>query len=102
MNYKGGLAASRRRRRYGLEPEDHAALLSSQGGACALCGDSPHYDLYVDHDHETGRVRSLLCARCNNAAAVFDRFSWQDVLRFWAYCNDEDAALKETGNIPTH
>lgn len=30
---------------------------------CAICGDWPH--TVIDHDHETGLVRGLLCVRCN-------------------------------------
>lgn len=57
------------RSRYGLTPEDFEALLAEQGGRCALCGSTnPHgrYDRFlVDHCHDTGRVRGLLCPPCN-------------------------------------
>jgi len=49
---------------YGLEPEDWDALLISQAGRCAVCAD-PMQVPYVDHDHETGKVRALLCRDCN-------------------------------------
>ena len=53
---------------YGMTEEDYLALLAAQDGACAVCrsefGDqAPH----VDHDHETGVVRGLLCFTCNTA-----------------------------------
>lgn len=45
--------------------EEYEALLADQGGTCALCNskpqDNPHGQLRVDHCHETGRVRGLLC-----------------------------------------
>ncbi|KIQ62398.1 hypothetical protein TR51_25470 [Kitasatospora griseola] len=57
---------SRYRSRYGITPEDYDRLNTEQGGLCALC-DRPEENrrLAVDHDHETGKVRALLCSRCN-------------------------------------
>lgn len=38
----------------------------AQGGLCAICGSPPAHDaLAIDHDHETGKVRALLCDNCN-------------------------------------
>lgn len=56
------------KQRYGLTPEQYAAMLSDQGNACAICERSfesrpkaPH----TDHDHATGRIRGILCGGCN-------------------------------------
>jgi hypothetical protein len=51
---------------YGITIEDYYRMLASQGGSCAICngGTSFRY-LSCDHDHKTGEVRGLLCARCN-------------------------------------
>lgn len=63
---------SRRRwklRRYGVTIEDYMQMFDAQGGKCALCGSDPdkrrHHDFAVDHCHESGVVRGLLCHRCN-------------------------------------
>lgn len=56
----------RRRRliRYGVTQERYETMYRAQGGCCAICGDA--FDvLCVDHDHETGDVRGLLCWPCN-------------------------------------
>lgn len=55
------------RRRYGVEPEYYDTALEAQGGVCAICKrpPPPNKPLCVDHDHETNRVRGLLCTRCN-------------------------------------
>lgn len=59
---------SRYRLRYGITPEDYTDMFASQDGRCALCR-NPELNrrLAVDHDHETGKVRALLCSRCNTA-----------------------------------
>ena len=49
-----------------LTDADYEALLDAQSGGCAVCGSTPKTRrLHVDHDHATGRVRGLLCYRCN-------------------------------------
>jgi hypothetical protein len=94
QGYKGGAAASRLRRRYGMEPEEYEALLKEQDGKCALCLAVPKYKLYVDHDHLTKKNRSLLCARCNTAIGVFDQLDWDEVLLYWGYSRHHDAGKR--------
>ena len=55
--------------RYGLSKEKHAALYKSQGGQCLLCEKKA---TVVDHDHETGEVRGMLCQACNRLLSGFD------------------------------
>ncbi|MBM3661163.1 MAG: hypothetical protein FJW95_16895 [Actinobacteria bacterium] len=49
-------------------------MLEAQGGGCAICGrpEPEGGSLHVDHDHETGAVRGLLCFRCNGALGNLD------------------------------
>jgi len=59
------------RRQFGLESEQYDRLLAKQGHACAICKTPPgRLCLAVDHNHETGRVRGLLCTRCNMALGL--------------------------------
>jgi hypothetical protein len=59
------------RTRYGITPEDYDRMLVEQGGVCAICLRPPgKRRLHVDHDHETGKVRALLCSRCNHAVGL--------------------------------
>lgn len=57
------------RRKYGMSLADYDTMLAAQGGCCALClSDRPGgraSTFHVDHDHDTGRVRGLLCHNCN-------------------------------------
>ncbi len=61
-------------RKYGITIAQYDEMLRLQGGVCALCrvpGRMGKYDkLDVDHCHETGRVRGLLCITCNHALGV--------------------------------
>jgi hypothetical protein len=60
------------RRTFGITQADYDALLERQGGGCAICGKPPgKISLHVDHDHETGEIRGLLCVGCNNALGQF-------------------------------
>ncbi len=62
----------KQRKTYGLTTEQWYAMLSAQGGTCAICGQPPkRKQLCVDHCHETGRIRSLLCHSCNGGLGYF-------------------------------
>jgi hypothetical protein len=75
----GGKCATSRyevssKRLYGLSPEGYLLLLAQQNGVCAIC-EMPcrsRRRLSVDHDHVTGKIRGLLCTRCNMALGQFD------------------------------
>ncbi len=62
------------RRKYGMTLEQFDAMLEAQGGVCAICGKPRPEErtLHVDHDHDTGKIRGLLCFRCNNALGDFE------------------------------
>lgn len=54
-------------RKYGLEVIDFANLLRSQGFKCAGCRETLNLDrkTHIDHCHDTGKVRGILCHFCN-------------------------------------
>jgi Recombination endonuclease VII len=62
------------RRRYSIEPEDHRLLLRRSSGRCDVCrellADNTKF-IHVDHDHETGRIRGILCHGCNAGIGHF-------------------------------
>lgn len=71
-----GRAASRAyelRRDFGITVEQYAEMLASQDGVCAICQKPPtRVPLAVDHDHQTGRVRGLLCTACNLGLGIYE------------------------------
>lgn len=54
---------------YGITEEDYANLLDEQNGSCAICKNSSSR-LVIDHDHESGKVRALLCDTCNRGIGL--------------------------------
>jgi hypothetical protein len=78
LTYRSQQALYRRARRRGLTVEQLQALEIAQGSLCAICGQPETAlgahgkvkSLAVDHDHETGRIRGLLCNNCNRAIGL--------------------------------
>ena len=67
-------------RKKGVDAARYQEMLREQNGVCAICGEperSPDKasgktrDLAIDHNHETGVVRQLLCSNCNRALGLF-------------------------------
>ncbi|MEU0807506.1 endonuclease VII domain-containing protein [Streptomyces sp. NPDC005970] len=65
------------KRQYGLTPEELDLFVAAQQGVCCICLAAP--PAHVDHCHEKGKVRGVLCFSCNAALGQFkDR---PDVIR---------------------
>ncbi len=56
-------------KKYGLTPEQFDAMIEAQNSLCAICEDQ--VELVVDHCHETGDRRDLLCLKCNTGLGMF-------------------------------
>lgn len=68
---------SQKLKKYGLDEEVYLEILKRQGGVCAICGvDNPQrkgHDVFiVDHCHITGKVRGLLCHKCNVSVGMMN------------------------------
>ena len=61
-------------RNYGITSEDYDLMLSNQENVCAICEDEciSGKKLAVDHNHDTGEVRGLLCCKCNRGLGNFN------------------------------
>lgn len=61
------------RYKYGITVKQYNEMLSDQQGECAICRRPPgKRKLSVDHCHESGRVRALLCAACNRSVGYYE------------------------------
>lgn len=59
-------------KQYGITPEDYQQMMDEQEGKCVLCREecSSGQRLSVDHNHDTGKVRGLLCRNCNRGLGL--------------------------------
>lgn len=67
-NTKADPRFSRFKKKYNLDKAEYSNLLKRQQHKCAICGVDEQdltKRLHVDHNHETGEVRGLLCVNCN-------------------------------------
>lgn len=65
------------RRNYGITVEDYDRMFKEQNGRCKICGrhrTEQKFKLCVDYNHETGKVRGLLCHRCNVGLGFYENF----------------------------
>ena len=60
---------------YGITLEEYTVMYTTQEGCCDICGVAERHAararLVVDHDHDTGAVRALLCGGCNAGLGQF-------------------------------
>lgn len=62
-------------RKYGITLEDYFEIIERQDGQCAICGSEINeldHTAHLDHCHETGRVRGVLCRRCNTGIGMLN------------------------------
>ena|SRR3990167_3472303 len=67
--------------KYDLTPEQWNEMYKKQGGACEICGIKPKPGKYartlaIDHCHNSGKVRALLCYSCNNKIKALEDPAW--------------------------
>lgn len=64
-----------RLKQYGINFEDYDRMFIEQNGCCAICGKHQTKEkksLHVDHNHKTGKIRGLLCQKCNHGVGLFN------------------------------
>jgi hypothetical protein len=67
---------ARLKRKYNLSIDEYETLIESQNNSCKVCGTHAKNNLkgklYIDHCHTTGKVRGLLCMKCNSALGLLN------------------------------
>jgi transcription elongation factor Elf1 len=71
-----------RKSTYGLSPEMFNTLLRQQEFKCAVCKKSIDTSCHVDHNHVTGKVRGLLCPKCNQTIGWIEQSNLQAILAY--------------------
>lgn len=78
-NNPGALKSARTRhlrKKYGLTVEQYSDMFAAQGFACAVCGSDNSRNTsgnwHTDHSHVTGKVRGILCHKCNAGLGMAD------------------------------
>lgn len=62
---------SNRKSEYGITSEEYDSFFKKQGGRCAICNQTSKRRLAIDHCHDRGFVRGLLCSNCNTGLGLF-------------------------------
>lgn len=80
------------KRTYGISLLDVTNMYRMQNGACAICQHAKALsELYVDHNHRSGKVRGLLCPKCNTALGMINE-NRQAIYNMLGYLDDPPAS----------
>ena len=81
------------KKKFGISLKEYDALLNEQEGKCACCGKSGEEGRYknmaVDHCHKTGKIRGILCSKCNRAAGLIGDTS-EGALKLYNYLKENE------------
>jgi len=78
------------KRKYNLTQEEYKTLIDSVGNKCEICNSKSN--LCIDHCHKTGRIRGILCRRCNITLSYIES---NDVKKYEQYLKNSEVKDKE-------
>ena len=75
------------KRKFNMTLEQYDKMFEDQGGVCVICGgiSDRGYRLAVDHNHETGKIRGLLCSKCNLHLFALENRTWRLLAEDYLY-----------------
>ena len=97
---------------YGISLAEYQEKAASQGFCCAICGGAENRAMYgepprlvVDHNHDSGRVRGLLCCACNTRLAAIEDEQFMLLARAYLRRHDgtrfvNDLTAEELASLP--
>jgi hypothetical protein len=97
------LGDKERERRFGITRHEYAKMFHEQNGVCAICSkpetatrNGKIKALAVDHNHQTGKVRGLLCSDCNTGIGKLkeDRNIFVSAIRYLDKHSDKEKVVK--------
>jgi len=91
--YKAVAHKNRLKKRYGMTPADYDQMFIEQDGKCIVCGidqNELNHTLCVDHNHKTGKVRQLVCKRCNLFIGIYETgfYGLSERIKFYLEMNN--------------
>ena len=101
------LSDRERERKFGITRHEYAEMFHFQNGGCAICSkpetatrNGKIKALAVDHDHQTGKVRGLLCADCNQGIGKLkeDRSIFISAIQYLDKHSAEEEVVKRFGD----
>jgi hypothetical protein len=66
------------KRRWNMTVDQYDEMLVKQKSTCAICGNLGKTNLHIDHNHDTGRIRGLLCFSCNSKLPMVEDENWRE------------------------
>lgn len=84
---------------FGLTQSQYESLLSKQNWSCAICGitqEAYGKSFAVDHDHQTMKIRGLLCVKCNTGLGKFQdsKYILDNAIAYLVRSDEQDTNLK--------
>jgi hypothetical protein len=87
--------------KFRINAKQYYEILLAQNNVCAICGglNKNNFKLAIDHCHETGKIRGILCSHCNSGLGMF-RDNTELMLKAIKYLeNNKTTSLVESLNI---
>lgn len=90
-------------KKYGVDESWYERTLAAQGGHCRLCPATQSMGrryLFIDHSHNTGKVRGILCAMCNFHLHSMEKDGWSELAMAYLREFEDDIPCLASAELP--